>query len=108
MKTSSTSIIQGATFSRTGLIKLPAGTWTVAGNVKSQDGTLRSAFTCTLEAITPDSAGNNYSVLIEVDSTSTAEWPVETLVADLKFTDNSDPPVVIISNRFNILVQQAV
>lgn len=108
MKTSSTTIIQGATFSRLGLVKLPAGTWSVAGNVKTQSGTLLSAFECTLVAITPDSAGNNYSVLIEVPSTLTIDWPVDTLVADLKFSDLSDPPVVIISNRFNILVQQAV
>lgn len=108
MKTSHTTLIRGATFSRVGLVKLPAGTWSVAGDVKTQGGTLVSSFDCTITAITPDSAGNNYSILLEVPSTSTSSWPVDTLVADLKFSDLSDPPVVIISNRFNILVQQAV
>ncbi len=108
MKTSNTTVIQGATFSRVGLVKLPAGTWSVAGSIKTQSGNLVADFDCTLAAITPDSSGNNYSVLLEVPSTSTVDWPVDTLVADLKFSDLSDPPVVIISNRFNILVQQAV
>lgn len=108
MKTSSTTLIQGATFSRVGLVKLPAGTWSVVGSVKTQSGTLVSDFTCTLTAVTPDSKGNNYSILLEVPSTATIDWPVDTLVADLKFSDLSDPPVVIISNRFNILVQKAV
>lgn len=109
MKTSHTTLIRGATFSRAGTIKLPAGTWSVTGSVKSTDGVLISNFICTLTQLgSPLTNGDTHSLIIEVPSTETVNWPVDTLVADLKFNDTSLPPVIIISNRFNILVQQEV
>lgn len=111
MKSTSTSHIRGATFSRAGNVILPAGIWAASGNIKTQEGTLVSALNCTLTALgVPDSLGNTHSLLFVVAASSTSTWPIDTLVADITFTDSTVPlvPVVIKTSRFNISVQPEV
>lgn len=111
MKSNNTSHIRGATFSRAGNVKLPAGTWAASGNIKTKDGTLVSPLVCTITPLgVPDGAGNTHTILFEVSATNTALWPVDTLVSALTFTDSTVPlnPVVLKTNRFTIAVQQEV
>jgi len=109
MKTQTIKFIRGSTFSYTGLIKLPAGLWTVSGDIKIKEGSLVSEMVCTLVPLSvPDASGNTHSILLEVDSTVTTNWPINTLIADLYFSDDSVPTVVLISSTFSIAVQDSV
>lgn len=109
MKTQTINFTRGATFSYSGLVKLPVGTWTVSGDIKNKAKVLVSEMVCTLlPLVAPDADGNTHSILLEVPSTVTALWPVNTLVADLYFADNSVPPIVLISSTFSIAVQDGI
>lgn len=108
MKTSNMSIMRGATFSRFGKVAMPAGTWNVSANVKTSEGVLVDTIDCTLTPITVDENGNNHSILLEVPSTRTVAWPINTLVSSLRFQDSSVEPVVMYSEKFHIMVQEGI
>ena len=101
--------IRGATFSYAGLVKLPVGTWTASGSIKTAKDTLVSVISVTLLALeVPDAKGNTHSILLEVPSTGTSSWPIATLSADLSFSDTSSPPIVLVTSVFNIAVQDSI
>lgn len=94
---------RGSTFSWGGLVQLPAGTWSATCKVKSADGTTVETLTVTLEALAePDADGNTHSILIEASSVQTADWAIAKLRCDVRYADNSDPPIVEHSPTFII------
>lgn len=96
---------RGVTLSLAGTATLPApyGAWTATAQVRNQAGDMVEPLTVTL---TP---GDPYGVLVEGDSTKTNDWPIgERLACDVRFTDQSTPPVVLISPTFYLKVAQEI
>lgn len=97
----------GATFSVPMLVLLPAGTWGAACDIRKGDDTLVGSLTATLEPLeTPDADGNTHAGLLQAPSTQTAVWALGTWRADVRFSDNSDPPVVIYTEAFSVTVEK--
>lgn len=96
---------QGTTYSRAGVYKLPAGTWSVTATVKTATGTVVEALSCNLSAFAlPDVNGNTHALSIVSDATETALWPLAALLQDVIFTDASLVPVKVPAITTQILV----
>lgn len=81
----------GSTFSLTGTVKLPAGTWSATSSLAIKDGIKLTDFTVTLEVLDPVAQdGSTHSLLIETAAANTASWPEnKILLCDITFTDQS-------------------
>lgn len=101
---------RGATFSLSGFVKLPAdSTWNGSCSVKTADGTLVEPLSVNLQLlVTPDADGNTHSILIEGTADEAADWPIEKLRCDVKFTSFDTPPLVEYSPTFVVDVVQEV
>lgn len=97
----STNIKQGATFALAGLIYLPDGTWSIESKVRQQDGTLVSTLNAALVA--PVSPATQYGVTLSATADETKDWPLGTLLCDIKFTDSLVG--VLITPTFDIVVE---
>lgn len=95
---------RGDTFSMGGLAKLSAdGTWSASCTVKTVDGDVIEPLTVSLEAlIAPDDDGNTHTILLEGSSEQAADWPLALLKCDVRFANDSTPPVVAHSPTFVI------
>lgn len=96
---------RGATFSYTGLVKLPAGTWT--GACKLFDGeTLVETLTVTLSTLgSPGANGETHSLLLEATAAATADWPLAKLKGDVAF---SSAGAVAITGTFAVIVERSL
>ena len=102
----STSITfkRGGTFSFGCAVTLPAGTWSAACQLRNQHGDLIQDVTVTLTP--PVAPATDHQLLLEADSTATASWPLEALYGDVKFSDDSVPPMVLPSGTFSVIVTE--
>ena len=86
----------GTTYSRAGLYKLPAGTWSAAATVKTAGGTLVQALAVNLSELgSPDVDGNTHALSLLATAAETATWPLQQLLCDIIFTDASVTPVKV-------------
>jgi hypothetical protein len=84
---------RGDTISLAGTVTLPAGgNWHGISEVRTPDRVLVGSFVVTVTP--PVAPATAYSVLVEAASTETAGWPVGGLLCDVRFIDDSTPPVV--------------
>ena len=99
---------RGATLSLAGEKLLPSGTWSATAKVRRTDAeyTEVDELTVTLEAGATED--DPHSVLIVGTSAQTAGWPLDKLRCDIRFADNSDPPVVIPTDTFIINVLREI
>lgn len=98
---------RGATFSYSGLVTLPAGTWTASCDLDNGTGTKVSDTTVTLNTLgSPGANGETHSILIEVVAATTAAWPVGTLSGDIRFADNAG--VIVYTSTFYVSVGNGI
>lgn len=98
---------RGATFSYSGLVTLPAGTWTASCDLDNPAGTKESDTTVTLAVLgSPGANGETHSILIEVAAGTTAAWPIVTLSGDIRFEDNAG--VIVFTSTFHISVVKEI
>jgi hypothetical protein len=100
---------RGGTLSLAGTKTFPEGsTWSGTAQVRQVDAdqTLIDTLAVTLE---PGATGSDpHAILVVAASTQTAEWPLERLRCDIRFADDSDPPVVLPTSTFLIDVKREV
>ena len=97
---------RGTTFSYSGLVKLPAGTWTAACKLFNGDA-LVETLTATLVALgSPGANGETHSLLLEATAAATADWPIAKLNGDIVFTASGG--VVIATGNFRVIVERGV
>ena len=107
--TQSITIKAGATFSVPFLALLPAGTWACDSDVRTSADGLVQALATTLTALdTPDASGNTHSGILEATASQTTAWPIGTHQCDVRFTDASATPQVLIFNKIMVVVEKAV
>jgi len=107
MSTHSTTTKRGGTFGRAGTFPVPPGTWDVTATVREADGTLVDHLTCTADVLDElDANGNTVALAITATATQTADWPVKTLVCDIRFEDTGGN--VLHTSTFLIVVQEEV
>jgi len=94
---------QGDDFALVGTVKLPAGSWAVAGQAKREGSPTRYDLVVTLGVIVNGQA----VIAVEASKAATATWPAGTLQADLKFTDTATG-LVAHTSRFEIDVATVV
>lgn len=71
------TIKQGATLSLTGLVSLPAGTWSATSNIETPDGVLIATMETDLQQLSsPDSSGNTHSILLVCSAEKTNNFEV--------------------------------
>lgn len=100
-------IKRGATLSLAGTVQLPAGTWSASAQVRSTTSlSLVEQLSVTLTP--PVFPATAHAILIEASSAQSADWPIGTLLCDVRFSDASATPVVLPSPTFAIQVQQEV
>ena len=99
-------IKRGATLSLAGSVELPAGTWSASAQVRSAVLALVEQLVVTLTP--PVLPATAHTILIEASSAQTADWPIGSLMCDVRFADASATPVVVPSPTFVINVQQEV
>lgn len=106
MKTTTTSHIRGATFSRAGFAKLPEGAWSAQCTAKAPNSALSYVMLCDIQQLLePTSTGFTHSICVRyVGSTTT--WPITTLTADIKFSDQTGS--IRYTNRFSIVVSENI
>ena len=98
----------GATFSMPMLVQLPLGHWTGSCHIRKGDNSLVGELLVSLEELdTPDVDGNTHAGLLEATSVQTATWAVGTWRADVRFSDDSNPPVVIYTDPFTVQTEAA-
>ena len=97
---------RGSTFAWAGTANLPAGTWACSSHVEDASGGLIENLTVTLLA--PVSPATLHTLALEASAEATADWPVGAARCDLRFEDDSDPPVVLFSPTFYIRVEPEV
>lgn len=98
---------RGATFSYSGLVTLPTGTWTASCDLDNPVGVKVSDTTVTLSVLgSPGANGETHSILIEVAASTTANWPVGTLSGDIRFQDNAG--VIVFTSTFYISVTKGI
>lgn len=97
---------RGATLSLAGTASLPSGTWTAAASAKGP--TMDAVETLTVTLTPPQSPSTDHTILIVATGVQTADWPIETVLIDVKFTDASNPAVVLTSPTFGVVVRQSV
>jgi hypothetical protein len=94
---------QGDTFSlgMSVILPAPAGEWHVASQVRQADGTLVEDLEGTVvQATTPGVTAT--TGVIKADSDATESWPEEKLKCDVRFYDDSTPPVKVTFPTFII------
>lgn len=94
---------QGDTFSLglSVILPAPAGEWHVASQVRTATGTLVSELEGSLvQAATPGVTAT--TGVIKRDSADTVSWPDEKLKCDVRFYDDSTPPVKVTFPTFII------
>ena len=107
--TQSITIKAGATFSVAFLALLPAGTWACDSDVRKTDDSLVQALSTTLTALgTPDASGNTHSGILAATSAQTTAWPIGTHQCDVRFTDASATPQILIFDKIMVVVEKAV
>lgn len=95
---------KGTTFSYSGLVKLPAGSWAAACKLNAADGALVETLSVTLTALgSLGPAGETHSILLESSATGTSDWPIARLQGDIAFTSGA---IVIATNTFFVIVQK--
>jgi hypothetical protein len=105
--TTTITIKQGETLIEPFLMTLDVGNWACTAQVRSATDVLIADLTTTLNAFgSPDSAGNTHSGVLSADSTQTPLWPVGNWLFDIKFFDESTPPVVLIDGPYILQVTQ--
>lgn len=98
---------RGATFSYSGLVTLPVGTWSASCDLDDSFGNKVSDTTVTLSALeTPGASGETHSILIEVAAATTATWVLGTLSGDIRFSDVSG--VVVYTSTFYVNVTNGI
>lgn len=98
---------RGATFSYSGLVTLPAGTWSASCDLDNAGGIKLTDATVTLSTLgSPGANGETHSILIEVAAATTAAWPIGTLSGDIRFADNAG--VIVYTSTFYISVAKAI
>jgi hypothetical protein len=98
---------RGDTLSLGGTVTLPPRTWTPVCQVRDANHNLIETLAVTLTPPTsPPSTGDwTYSILVVGDSVHGATWPLGRLFCDVRFVDNSTPPVVRTFPTFAIDVE---
>lgn len=90
---------RGTTLSLAGLVALPPGAWAAACSVKDTADAFADSLQCTLQALPrPDAKGYTHTLLLEATPAQTATWAAERMQADIKFTDASSTPAVVIAS----------
>ena len=100
------SFKRGSTFSFSGLVQLPTGTWSAAAHIRNGHGDLIQTLTTTLTL--PVSPSTQHTLLLTATATQTAAWPLENLLGDVVFTDASATPVVVPTGTFVVSVGEKV
>ena len=109
MATSDIRIKTGATFSVPFTVVLPAGTWTADCDIRKADYTMVGSPNVILSALTePDASGNTHVGLIDASGNQTKLWATGTMQSDVRFSDTSNPPIVILSDGFSITIERGV
>ena len=91
-----TAHTRGTTFTRLGMSTLPAGTWSIAAKVYTGAGVLVETLGALITALpTPDADGHTHAWSITSDASETALWPLAALMLEVRFTDTSNPAVVV-------------
>ena len=91
-----TAHTRGTTFTRLGLSTLPAGTWSIAAKVYTGAGVLVETLGALITALpTPDADGHTHAWSITSDASETALWPLAALMLEVRFSDASNPAVVV-------------
>lgn len=83
---------RGDTFAYAGTVNLLPGDWSGECTVNDNEGTSVGTITVTLAP--PVAPETRYTMVLE--QTDTGSWPFGTLKSDIKFTDSSASPAVVI------------
>ena len=102
----SISFKRGSTFSFSGMVTLPAGTWSAAAQLRSARGDL--VFNLTITLTPPVNPSIQHTLLLTATPAQTLAWPLETLDGDVVFTDTSPTPVVVPTGSFKVTVIEKV
>ena len=106
---SSTDVKRGATFSRSGLFKLPVGTWTADSDLNRTSGGRVQTLTCLLAPLaTPDANGNTHALTISATAAQTLLWPLVELSSDIRFKDASGVVMFTTTYTVNVLKNETV
>lgn len=97
---------RGSTFSYSGMVELPVGTWSAAAHIRTPNGDLIQALTVTLTP--PVNPSTEHTLLLEATAAQTLLWPCEKLEGDVVFTDASVTPVVVPTGTFTVEVREKV
>ena len=98
---------QGATFSYADLLAIPAGNWTGKSQVRRAN-TAHALLADGVVTIGALNVNNLRPILVTIYAQSTQSWPLEDVEWDVRFTDDSIPPQVLMTETVNITVQRAV
>lgn len=103
---------RGDTFSYTGTVVLPAGTWTAACQLR-QDAKIdkdppAGTITVTLGNAGVSNGTTPLSILLFAQHSETQTWPAALLDCDVQFKDNSGIPIVDSTVTFTVLVVKDV
>lgn len=100
---------RGGTFSYGCNLTLPAGTWSAACQIRDGRGNLVESLSVTLTPFSPvPPSTDNHTLLLVGTSTQTADWPIELLYGDVKFTDASVTPAVVHTGTFTIKMSERI
>ena len=75
----------GATLSLFGTVQLPSGVWSARASARTPTGSLLGELTVTLVA--PVSPSLLHSISLGASATTTAAWPIGTVLSDIRFQD---------------------
>lgn len=102
--TASIDFKQGATFSLTGTVLLPAGTWMATSQLRDENGGLIRDLQVTLTPLGSPTATASHTVVIdEATPSDTSDFPLGLLFTDVFFASTS-PTVKLPCNTYNINV----
>lgn len=94
---------QGGTFSYTGTVLLPAGTWSATCSLIGPDGRVADLEVDVQPLETP-TATATHSIVIDTPSTDPNTWPLGVLRSDVFFEDASVTPVFVPTDTFHVNV----
>jgi hypothetical protein len=98
---------RGATFSYSGLVKLPAGVWSAECELRSTAGILIDNLEVTLSVLqNPGPAAETHAITVARAAGLTGAWPVGTSVGDILFADGAG--VVLATGTFTVAIVRGV